>query len=109
MLCYDKQCIDYSFLFACVTTVVDCGQLPAPENGVIDSNLTTFNSTARYSCDAGYELFGDLSRTCLANGNWSDSQPSCIGESCCYRHYPKFLVIKFVKKELLLMLFCRQY
>ena len=66
------------------TTAVDCGQLPAPENGLIDGNLTTFNNTASYSCDTGYELVGDQTRTCLASGNWSGSQPSCDGENCCH-------------------------
>ena len=43
-------------------------------------NFTIFNSTATYSCNSGYELDGNQSRTCLASGNWSSSEPSCNGE-----------------------------
>ena len=47
---------------------------------MITINVTTFNSTAIFSCDVGYELNGSLYRTCLASGNWSESQPSCNGK-----------------------------
>ena len=61
-------------------SAVDCGSLPAPDNGQVNVSATTFNSTATYSCDAGYELNGNQSRTCLFSGNWSGNEPSCTGE-----------------------------
>ena len=33
--------------------------------------------TATYSCDFGYSIVGDITRNCLINGAWSDSQPQC--------------------------------
>lgn len=69
-------------LFVCLFvlfTVVDCGPLPAPQNGDIDFDLTTFGSTATYSCNPGFDLQGSTSRTCQVDG-WSGSEPSCICE-----------------------------
>ena len=38
---------------------------------------TTFEQTATYSCNSGYNLVGSMTRTCQANGVWSGSQPTC--------------------------------
>ena len=65
-------------------TVVDCGLLEAPENGVININTTTFNSIATYGCDSGFEVNGIQTRTCGASGNWSDSEPACISKPRLY-------------------------
>ncbi|CAI8013734.1 CUB and sushi domain-containing protein 2, partial [Geodia barretti] len=51
--------------------VVDCGELMDPENGAVNVTNTTFNSTATYSCNGGYNLVGDATRTCLASASWS--------------------------------------
>ena len=60
-------------------TVVNCGELGDPTNGAVNtSSGTTYLQTATYSCDAGYRLIGDVTRTCqLANGMWSSSEPAC--------------------------------
>ena len=60
-------------------TVVDCGSLMDPVNGAVSLTNTTYNSTATYSCNDGFNLVGDTTRTCLASGNWSDSAPTCEG------------------------------
>ena len=63
-----------------ILTVVDCGTLTAPDNGQVDlTSGRTFGQTATYSCNAGYNLVGDSSRTCQAAGNWSGSTPTCQG------------------------------
>ena len=59
---------------------VDCGDLSAVVNGVIETVATTFASVANYSCDNGYELIGPLTRMCQANGSWSDMDPLCKGK-----------------------------
>ena len=64
----------------CMLSAVDCGGLPPLPNGLMVINDTTFNSTASYSCDTGYELVGNTTRICQANGNWSGDQPSCLGK-----------------------------
>ena len=32
-----------------------------------------------YTCEAGMELHGPAQRFCLRTGNWSGSEPECIG------------------------------
>ena len=56
---------------------VDCGSLTNPLNGELNLTTTTFMSTSTYSCNAGYNLFGKGTRTCQANGTWSDNVPTC--------------------------------
>ena len=56
---------------------VDCGTLTDPLNGQVTLTATTFMSTATYSCNSGYTLSGSTTRTCEANGTWSDTAPTC--------------------------------
>ena len=59
-------------------TVKDCGALTDPANGQVShTDGTTFGETATYSCDAGYNLVGDRTRTCQVTGVWSGSTPTC--------------------------------
>ena len=60
-----------------LSTVVDCNALSDPANGQVSTNGTTFGETATYSCNTGYNLVGDNTRTCQATGNWSGSAPTC--------------------------------
>ena len=57
---------------------MDCGTLTNPVNGQVNNTAgTTFGQTATYSCDLGYNLVGDSTRTCQANGVWSGNEPAC--------------------------------
>ena len=64
-------------LLVSVYSVVDCGSLEDPDNGQVDFSNTTFESTANYTCDLGYNLNGNSTRTCEANVIWSGDPPSC--------------------------------
>ena len=49
-----------------------------PDNGRVDTpQEATFNQVATYSCNSGYELVGNMTRTCQADGMWSGSEPTC--------------------------------
>ena len=74
LLCVD---ISYSLFYV---TVVNCGDLEDPTNGTVVFTSTLYKSVANYSCNTGYNLTGDNSRTCLNSGEWSGSQPNCSGE-----------------------------
>ena len=65
--------IDVSLL----SIVVDCGALSDPANGQVTTTETTFGQNATYSCNTGYNLMGDSTRTCQATENWSGSTPTC--------------------------------
>ena len=64
---------------------VGCGPLSSPANGVAQISLVhdaesggdTF--VAVYTCSTGYRLNGNDNRTCLADQNWSGSEPTCEG------------------------------
>ena len=63
------------------STVVDCGTLNTPTNGQVSHpDGTTFRQTATYSCNTGYNLVGDSTHMCQADGIWSGSEPTCISE-----------------------------
>ena len=59
---------------------MDCSTLTEPANGQVSHTAgTTFGETATYSCDTGYNLVGDNTRTCGATGVWSGCAPTCQG------------------------------
>ena len=61
-------------------TVVDCGSLTDPANGQVNHTVgTTLGQTATYSCNTGYNLVGNSTRTCQAEGNWTGSAAICQG------------------------------
>ena len=58
-----------------------------PVNGSVDYAAgTMFGQTANYSCNTGYNLVGDSTRTCQATGNWSGSEPTCQGMALVFIH-----------------------
>ena len=59
---------------------MNCSTLSNPANGQVSHTAgTSFGQTATYSCDTGYNLVGDSTRICQANGRWSGSKPICQG------------------------------
>ena len=60
-----------------VSAAVDCGGLADPANGEVVTSGTAFSSRATYSCNDGYNLVGDATRTCQASGSWSGTDPLC--------------------------------
>ena len=48
--------------------------LSAPTNGAVTVNG---HRTAVYSCEEGFELVGDVMRTCTSNSQWSGEAPVC--------------------------------
>ena len=67
-------------MYILLSIVVDCGNLTSPANGQVDlTSGTTFGQIVTYSCNIGYNLVGDSTRTCQATGVWSGSAPTCEG------------------------------
>ncbi|XP_064386119.1 sushi, von Willebrand factor type A, EGF and pentraxin domain-containing protein 1-like isoform X4 [Halichondria panicea] len=64
------------------TCTVSCGSLDDPINGRVTTTGTTLSSIATYTCDTGYTLTGDMTRTCQANRDWTGLEPSCNPVDC---------------------------
>ena len=58
---------------------MNCGILDLPSNGQVISSGTTFKIEAMYVCDEGFQLIGNGTRMCQANGMWSGNEPECEG------------------------------
>ena len=63
-------------------TPINCNDPGKPTNGTKYGTNFTYSSTITYSCNVGYDLLGASSLTCLSNGSWNGSVPSCVIVSC---------------------------
>lgn len=54
-----------------------CGQLSNPLNGFVSLTGTTLGQRAFYSCEPGFLVVGNSTRTCQISGNWSNTEPRC--------------------------------
>ena len=78
---YIVICCDVCVLLFC--SGVTCAALVAPGNGSMSvSNGGVYPSTATFSCNAGYQLSGLSTLTCLTNATWSAPVPSCVPIAC---------------------------
>ena len=66
-------------LLSHIYTVVECRNLRNPNNGqIIFTNGFQVGSVATYECFGVYILQGEATQTCLANGTWTGSPPTCV-------------------------------
>ena len=78
-LCNDSIMIcDYKYL----TFTVQCSTLPDPSNGRVNQQGNRPGDRASYTCNSGYELVGQSTRTCQNNGEWSGDAPTCTQIVC---------------------------
>ena len=59
------------------SSVVDCGSLSNPTNGLVIFSMSNLGALATYMCDEGFNLIGNSTRLCLANGLWEGTVPAC--------------------------------
>lgn len=65
-----------------VCSLVDCGTPPALANGKVEAAATTYNSTAKYTCDAGYTASASTTKTCESTGQWTAVPLVCNPVNC---------------------------
>ena len=70
------------------SSLVNCGFLSDPLNGLVSMTDTVMGSTANYSCNSGYDLVGNVTTVCQANGIWSEG-PVCRSK-CNVMHAARF-------------------
>ena len=58
-------------------SLVSCPSLTAPNNGMINCTGNMSGDPCTFSCDQGYELSGNETRTCQINTTWSGDDVTC--------------------------------
>ena len=96
MFCYGKQVTKYGLVtglkqsiflhfteIVLFPVVVDCGELPAPNNGLVIPSGAVFGSEATYVCDPGFSSHGIDIRVCQDDGTWSGEPLICLEKGMC--------------------------
>ena len=56
------------------------------------SNGNREGSVATHTCDDGFVLSGDMTRTCQSNGEWTGSSLSCVQSKTCSHESQIFMI-----------------
>ena len=56
---------------------VTCEDLDDPDYGKVWQSGTKVGSIAKYFCNKGFKLVGNLKRQCQYDGEWSGDEPVC--------------------------------
>ncbi|XP_033101174.1 sushi, von Willebrand factor type A, EGF and pentraxin domain-containing protein 1-like isoform X2 [Anneissia japonica] len=59
-------------------SIISCLRPIIPIHGFMDGQNFTYGSTVSFRCEEGYQLSGDATMTCGANGRWSSNVPVCL-------------------------------
>ncbi|KAI8515764.1 hypothetical protein Bbelb_065770 [Branchiostoma belcheri] len=60
-------------------TAVQCPPLPNPVNGFVTSS-NSYGDVVNFTCEPRYRLDGKSSLTCLSDGTWNGTSPTCAGQ-----------------------------
>jgi len=63
-----------------IITAIRCKRVRPLVNGTVLGNDVLYGASVRYRCNIGFRLQGPETRTCQADGTWSDNEPTCSGE-----------------------------
>ncbi|XP_065899217.1 uncharacterized protein [Dysidea avara] len=66
---------------------VPCSSLTEPNNGTItcslgDDGVLSYEDSCSFTCNTGYVLTGNGTRTCQSDGSWSDDETICTDIQC---------------------------
>ncbi|XP_045206696.2 CUB and sushi domain-containing protein 1-like [Mercenaria mercenaria] len=59
-------------------TCVQCSGLSDPDSGSVTLTTDGEQTIASYNCVTGYQISGVTPLTCQTDGQWSDSEPTCV-------------------------------
>uniref|UniRef100_A0A8C1JVU7 Sushi, von Willebrand factor type A, EGF and pentraxin domain-containing protein 1 n=1 Tax=Cyprinus carpio TaxID=7962 RepID=A0A8C1JVU7_CYPCA len=65
-----------------VCAPAQCETPPSPEYGSVMVTDSALGSLAEYSCEDGYELYGQSIRQCISGKQWRNDVPRCLPISC---------------------------
>jgi len=82
MMCVEEVRYNTLILSGIGNFSVSCPSLTDPSNGIIncslgDDGVPSYEDTCNFTCNTGYELTSNDTRTCLSDGNWSGSDDVC--------------------------------
>lgn len=80
-------------------TKIYCGFPEHFSRGEIKGNSFYFDDEILYSCEEGYEIHGNFSRLCKADGNWSGVAPVCVGVTCENIEAPEHGIVEMINEE----------
>ena len=70
--------LDLTAFVSSLQIAVNCGHPGKPRHGNITESGFTYQKVVSFSCNKYFELQGDRTRQCQADGIWSGEQPKCI-------------------------------
>ena len=73
--CIIKSSLPYQVIL--IISIALCPDLSDPANGMVSMTGNSAGNAATYTCDAGYELIGSKTVTCMDDGTWNDGPPMC--------------------------------
>lgn len=77
-----------------------CPALLPLANGAVSSTGGVTGSITSFSCNAGYQLSGSATATCLASGFWSNPPPVCVRTNCTAISVPANAIVSFSAGQL---------
>lgn len=71
--------------FSFLPAVVTCERPPDVDHGSFSpfKNTYQYNEVVKYSCDAGYNMTGNDSRSCSQSGTFTSAPPTCTSKFFC--------------------------
>ena len=80
--CYSATLISSELPLMCSSSsAVDCPALEKPSDGCVEVPSLKQGTNATYSCNEGYNMMGDSSRTCDSTATWTGNAPTCQSTS----------------------------
>lgn len=77
------ECTEHGAPDTSPADLVTCPTLRPPTNGNVRCTKShDFASVCAYTCRSGHDLTGSVTRTCMADGEWSDEEARCEIATC---------------------------
>ncbi|XP_015588785.1 sushi, von Willebrand factor type A, EGF and pentraxin domain-containing protein 1 [Cephus cinctus] len=80
-------------------TRIKCGFPGYFPRGKLRGRSYMYGDKIQYMCNNGYELHGNPTRFCNADGSWSGTQPLCMGMTCKNLFAPENGIIEYIVDE----------
>lgn len=68
------------YIIVFLVSARNCSEPGQPDNGSTVENGCSIGKAVYHTCNVGLTLVGANRRVCQANGEWSESLPSCVGK-----------------------------